>query len=406
MSFAAAPNFEAPSDADRDNVYELVVSVADGNGGSATQAIAVAVSGVNEAPVMSAPAAVLLAQQAPAGTVLAIVTASDPDAGDLFTFTLLADGGGRFVIDPASGRLQVAPGAMLNLQSGASHTLILRVTDAQGLRTEQAIVVNLRGIAEPPGGIVLPELTPPAVPAAPPGPVAGIDFVAPPAATTSDTSTRDEGREDAAARPAPANGSSAGAAEFADLQDGELRGPGQRARYAADGASGLAATVSFVFNAIGGGGDWSDGNLDDLLLRQVSDALSQRSGLFSLRGSSIDVDSADDALRAAGRGAEQALMAALQDPVRVASATLTAGFVWWLTRSGGLLTSILMGIPAWRHVDLLPVLAPARDDDEEDDDAASGSDAQHAEPRVTQRDSMLDDLFSNTSRMFGESRYL
>jgi hypothetical protein len=86
----------------------------------------------------------------------------------------------------------------------------------------------------------------------------------------------------------------------------------------------------------------------------------------------------------------------VQDPVRVASATLTAGFVWWLTRSGGLLTSILMGIPAWRHVDLLPVLATRRDDDDEDDAPA--------ETPPTQRDSLVDHLFSNSSRLFGDTR--
>jgi hypothetical protein len=57
-------------------------------------------------------------------------------------------------------------------------------------------------------------------------------------------------------------------------------------------------------------------------------------------------------------------------PTRVASASFSAGFIWWLTRGGGLLTSMLMGVPAWRHVDLLPVLA--RDFDEDDEDADDG----------------------------------
>jgi hypothetical protein len=61
-------------------------------------------------------------------------------------------------------------------------------------------------------------------------------------------------------------------------------------------------------------------------------------------------------------------MQLLHDPVRVASVTFTAGFIWWLTRSGGLLTTMLMGIPAWRHVDLLPVLAHPIDDEPEDDE--------------------------------------
>jgi hypothetical protein len=45
----------------------------------------------------------------------------------------------------------------------------------------------------------------------------------------------------------------------------------------------------------------------------------------------------------------------------------TAGFVWWLTRGGGLLATMLMGIPAWRHIDLAPVLARQLDDEDDDD---------------------------------------
>ena len=62
----------------------------------------------------------------------------------------------------------------------------------------------------------------------------------------------------------------------------------------------------------------------------------------------------------------------LQDPVRVASVSFTAGFIWWLTRSGGLLTTMLMGIPAWRHVDLLPVLAQPVDAPDDDADDSVG----------------------------------
>jgi len=43
---------------------------------------------------------------------------------------------------------------------------------------------------------------------------------------------------------------------------------------------------------------------------------------------------------------------------------LTAGTVWWALRAGGLLTSLLVSMPAWRHADLLAVLP----DDEDDND--------------------------------------
>ena len=44
LTFLAAPNFDAPADADADNVYEVTVRVGDGNGGFDTQAISVTVA--------------------------------------------------------------------------------------------------------------------------------------------------------------------------------------------------------------------------------------------------------------------------------------------------------------------------------------------------------------------------
>ena len=46
LTFKAAPDFENPSDADHDNVYEVLVSVADSNGNMDTQALSVAVTDV------------------------------------------------------------------------------------------------------------------------------------------------------------------------------------------------------------------------------------------------------------------------------------------------------------------------------------------------------------------------
>ncbi|MET0074000.1 MAG: Ig-like domain-containing protein [Candidatus Thiodiazotropha lotti] len=50
LTFSAAPDFEAPTDTDVDGVYEVEVTVSDGNGGTDVQAISVTVTDVNEAP--------------------------------------------------------------------------------------------------------------------------------------------------------------------------------------------------------------------------------------------------------------------------------------------------------------------------------------------------------------------
>ncbi|HJN07594.1 MAG TPA: Ig-like domain-containing protein [Pirellulaceae bacterium] len=52
LAFVSAPNFEIPTDDDTDGVYEVKVTVNDGNGGMDMQAISVTVTDANDAPVL------------------------------------------------------------------------------------------------------------------------------------------------------------------------------------------------------------------------------------------------------------------------------------------------------------------------------------------------------------------
>lgn len=56
LSFAVAPNFEAPLDADGDNHYDVVVVVNDPGSGSVAQSLDIAVANLNETPAVSVPA--------------------------------------------------------------------------------------------------------------------------------------------------------------------------------------------------------------------------------------------------------------------------------------------------------------------------------------------------------------
>ena len=51
LTFDAAPDFEAPGDANGDGEYVIDVQVSDGNGGETSQTVTVSVTNVNEAPV-------------------------------------------------------------------------------------------------------------------------------------------------------------------------------------------------------------------------------------------------------------------------------------------------------------------------------------------------------------------
>jgi len=54
----------------------------------------------------------------------------------------------------------------------------------------------------------------------------------------------------------------------------------------------------------------------------------------------------------------------LSQGAQLTAVTLSVGAVWWALRAGGLFTSLLTSLPAWRSFDVLPVL---NDDEDEDD---------------------------------------
>ena len=82
-------------------------------------------------------------ENAPAGTLVGTVTGIEADAAATFSYSLLNSAGGRFAIDAATGELSVADGSLLDYESAASYSVIVRVTDADGLSHDQTFTINL-----------------------------------------------------------------------------------------------------------------------------------------------------------------------------------------------------------------------------------------------------------------------
>jgi len=99
---------------------------------------------------------------------------------------------------------------------------------------------------------------------------------------------------------------------------------------------------------------------DDYYLRLVSLTFADHGS--SGRDAKLGAGAASEALGETndGMSLEIAVSAA-----QLTGITLAAGTVWWALRVGGLLTSMMASMPAWRHVDLLPIL---RDDEDEEVD--------------------------------------
>ena len=411
VRFVTTPDFEAPTDAGADNVYEVTVQASDG-ALFAQQQLRVTVVNVNEAPSVFAAGAATLGGNAAGGTWVATATASDPDAGDSQVFSLANDAGGRFVIDAASGRIEVAPGTVFDIHATSVFDLRIRVTDAAGLQTERALRVNLgAGEADADPVVPLPPLPPllPPLPSlfdggagysgqnaalhplpewleAPPAlpaqrPPAGIDSAAHPANTDRPGT--------ASIAPAAADKATDGAATNARFATAPADPPrtrppairshhGDSAEEASLDASSialasLASLASPTFDASGLAADASGTGAWAELTGSTTAAL--RAAGLGRRGDAIEVAPGGAAAADAAPQAPATFRDFLPSPAQLTGAGFSAGFIWWLTRSGGLLTSMLMGVPAWRHIDLLPVLARNLDEDDEDDDAAAAADA-------------------------------
>src|SRR5207247_2362958 len=75
------------------------------------------------------------------GTVVG-VTAYAPDPNNpSVTYTLTDSAGGRFAIDPGSGVVTVANGALLNYETAASHSVTVQASDGAGGTSTQTFII-------------------------------------------------------------------------------------------------------------------------------------------------------------------------------------------------------------------------------------------------------------------------
>ena len=152
LSFVAAPNFEAPTDAGANNVYDVIVQVSDGSL-VATQAIAVTVTDVNEAPsIAGGPSrAVSVAENS---TAVTTVAGSDPDAATTLTYSIAGGAdAAKFLINASTGALSFvsAPDFETPTDLGANNVydVVVQVSDG-ALTATQAIAVTVTDVNEAP----------------------------------------------------------------------------------------------------------------------------------------------------------------------------------------------------------------------------------------------------------------
>ena len=155
------PDFENPTDNGGANRYDVIVKVADQNGGSTSKTVSVTVSDVNDQPVITSLDGNWTSSfdhnESNASLYLFTVTATNEEDYLLETISFSKSGGADqqfFDVDVVSGAVSlfVQPDYETPLDTGAnnSYNLIVRATDSGGAYDEQNVTVFITDTYEPP----------------------------------------------------------------------------------------------------------------------------------------------------------------------------------------------------------------------------------------------------------------
>ncbi|MHC1775972.1 MAG: cadherin domain-containing protein, partial [Lentimicrobium sp.] len=128
------------------------VNVTDGNGCHLQGSATVEEITVNNPPVITNQS-FSIAENSGNGTNVGTIVASDPDAGQNLSYSIISgNSNNAFAVNPTSGLLSVANSTALNYETTPGYTLVIRVTDngAGSLWAEANISINLTDINELP----------------------------------------------------------------------------------------------------------------------------------------------------------------------------------------------------------------------------------------------------------------
>ena len=133
--------------------HQVNVTVTDAGGLTRTETVNIAVTNQNEAPTDITVAGGTVAENAAAGTVVATLGATDPDAGSTFTYALTSDPSGKFEV--VGNEVRVKAGASLDYETAPSHQVNVTVTDAGGLTRTETVNIAVTNQNEAPTDITV-----------------------------------------------------------------------------------------------------------------------------------------------------------------------------------------------------------------------------------------------------------
>ncbi len=127
----------------------VTVTATDSGGLSTEQTFTINIADVNESPTDIALSNNTIDEN-DAGAVVGTVSAFDPDAGDMLTFTVSDD---RFEV--VGGQLKLKDGVSLDHETVDAVDITVTATDSGGLETSQSFTINVADVNEAPTDIIL-----------------------------------------------------------------------------------------------------------------------------------------------------------------------------------------------------------------------------------------------------------
>lgn len=159
LSFLQKPNFEAPQDANGDNVYRVIVTATDQTGRASTQNLYISVANVEEAPKFPTDERTVTINE----NTLAVtqVVTTDEDADKTVSYRLEGDDAARFVIGERSGVIEFIRSpdfkSPVDLDANNIYELTVVATDGAGLESRQTLHVNVTDVSEMPDFVQVPD---------------------------------------------------------------------------------------------------------------------------------------------------------------------------------------------------------------------------------------------------------
>jgi hypothetical protein len=131
--------------------YSVTVRATDNGGLTYDKSLNISVLNVNETPTGIALSNNTISEYVAVNTVVGVLTTTDPDGGDTFTYSLI---GGDTSLFNINGN-QLRSSAIFDWEGVNSYSLTVRSTDAGGLQTQATFSINIANVSEAPTDIAL-----------------------------------------------------------------------------------------------------------------------------------------------------------------------------------------------------------------------------------------------------------